>query len=217
MNFDPNDVDSIDFGRLVSETIPHFKDYIEERESNYHCRARFRKMSGRPTLAVVGHGECGKDSVALILKHRCGLDYDGGTSAIFAPMIAHCLEQDVYDAYEERRMHREFWFRWMSAYRERDAAGVARLQLANSDFCVGIRGRLELLQSVLSGVVTLPVWVERPGKTTGAHEVNSSLVVIAGGIILNNDKEGLYHLEEDVTALALSLGLSVNETPIYER
>lgn len=199
---------------LVAEARLEFAGWLKVREARYRYRARARNLAGLPTLCIVGAGESGKDTVAKILVKRCGLDYGGGTSQAFADLIAHGLGVSAAEAYEQRRENREYWFRWLSEYRVSDPTGVARIQLSKSDFCLGIRGREELEMCVRDKVVTLPLWVERPGYTDGAHEVTRELVLELGGKIIDNNGN-LANLERNVLALAEELGYSISGNPVH--
>jgi hypothetical protein len=203
------------YPRMVRDAIHHFSDELCQLERRYLKGKACRLARGWPTLCIVGAGESGKDEVAKILVRRCGLAYAGGTSRIMAPMIARSLGVPVEVAYADRRHNREFWFRWMSEFRKNDPSRVARMQLAGSDFCVGIRGEQELRTAVGERVVDLPIWVEREGRQDGAHEISPELVWKLEGEIVDNNGS-LHELECNVVALAKRDGLFVNDNWLYE-
>jgi hypothetical protein len=193
------------------------RNLLRRWEASYKQRKEERWLAGIPTLAIVGAGQAGKDEVADLLEARYGLEYVGSCSKTFAWMIAECLDQDEDKAYFERRKNRKYWFDWLTCYRHGDPAGVARAQLAKSDFCVGIRGEEELRACCESGVVDIPIWVNRPGYDKGAHEITPELVKELGGRVLDNTGT-LYDLETNVEALAAELGLEVfSNNRIYTR
>lgn len=160
-----------------------------------------KSLSKHPTIAIVGHGRCGKDTAGLFLKEHTVLRFEGGCSWAGRHYMAERLSVDYgrlvtpEEAYATRHgapgedpvVMRTRWYDYLNEYRAADPARLIKLVLETSDFVCGVRDRKELLAVREQGLLDLICWVERPGipvdPTVTFTRADCDLVVMNDGTL----------------------------------
>lgn len=125
---------------------------------------RVRRDNGIVPTMICGPGLSGKDEVAGYLCRKAGLRRPQSSSFVAAPLVAAMAgSEDYRPIWEDRRNHREFWLKAMTALRVDDPALFARMCLGTGDMFVGARQKEEYESTIREKIVELVIWVERPG------------------------------------------------------
>lgn len=114
-------------------------------------------------LAIVGPGNCGKDTAAEWLRDNLGLRFTGGTSSVIAAEVARRDGITVEQALAKRRGERERWGAIGAELCRDDPAALVRVLVPANDVIVGIRRQRELDKAVIGGLVGAILWIDRPG------------------------------------------------------
>ena len=118
-------------------------------------------MNRLPSIALCGHGRCGKDTAAQFLAAITPLRLGKTTSQVIAPHRAAQLQISVAEAYARRHQERNLWYEIGNQLRASDPASLVRETLRDGEICVGIRAVEELLAARAEGLLELVVWVDR--------------------------------------------------------
>jgi len=119
-----------------------------------------------PTLAICGHGRCGKDTVSVWLAEHTRLRYSKSTSEASAML---CYEQlkdkygyaNVQDAFADRHNHRREWAKCIWQYNQPDGLTLYRDMADSTDIFNGTRRVAELTACIAAGIVDLSIWIDR--------------------------------------------------------
>lgn len=157
-----------------------------------------------PTIAIVGAGECGKDTAANFLASITLLRLGCTTSQVIAPHIA--LEDGITpeEAHAKRREDRPRWAAKGDELcaRAGDPAFLVRESLKGGEIVVGIR-RLAEIQTVKNlNLVDLVIWLDRTVVRDTTIEFDSRMADV---IIDNNGT--ILELERKLRKLARFAGL----------
>ncbi len=114
-------------------------------------------------ILIVGHGGCGKDTVAEMLSSKSGIPYLGSTSWHMKRHVARAFGTCDMLAWETRRDNRVAWRAAIDQYRAGDPARILREMYAESGggIVTGVRPVVEL--EAARRYLHLVVWVDRPG------------------------------------------------------
>ena len=146
----------------VKATKAKWQLHIDDRLDKARHRADQRKqrLPGWPLLCLVGMGRAGKDTSAIYLCDKLGLQYES-TSKTVLPYIADSIGVPQEMAYAERHQHREFWKAWCDEFRRGQPLLLAQLSLAEGDMVVGVRGAPEF-HAVRRELVDCTLWIDNP-------------------------------------------------------
>lgn len=124
-------------------------------------------------IGVVGHGTCGKDTVAELLARSGRLVLDKEYCSTSVVILDELLRMGAYPpdwsrnkVYEARRTDRKLWYeigRGMCVF---DPAYLVRQCLLKSDIVVGSRAVEEIAACREGRLLDLVIWVHRPGTPT---------------------------------------------------
>lgn len=164
MNNDKSTICTLDFTMLAAQVKAAreaFKEYIAEMDDAYVQRVKNRPQN-QPVPAWLGHGRAGKDEAGKWLAKHSDLKYNGSTSTIVLPLVAHALQKPEDQAFVERHQNREYWFHFCNILRADDPTCLARWNLAQADQVVGIRSLHELQACIKDKVVSDTIWINNP-------------------------------------------------------
>lgn len=120
-------------------------------------------------IAISGPGRCGKDTAAEHLATITPLRYVAGTSYWARRLVYEemkWLGHDYADAnacWLDRHRHRMLWAAIIGEYNAADPVKLYRDCLADQDILTGIRHDNERQAIKAAGLVSLWIWIERPG------------------------------------------------------
>jgi hypothetical protein len=145
-------------------------------------------------LLILGHARHGKDSLAEILRDRCGLTFLSSSQAAARIFLFDKLK-DKYDytTYEEcfndRVNHREEWYQEICAYNESNRAQLAEDILGLADCYVGMRDAEEFEASVCRQLFDLIIWVDASSRVPleSSSSFNITMDHPAINVIINNN------------------------------
>jgi hypothetical protein len=120
-------------------------------------------MNSPLKIALCGPGRAGKDEAADWLNLNTRLRYTGSCSSVIAPVAAARLGLSVKEAFRRRHEDRDLWRKLGDEMRAADPAKLARETLRKGDICVGIRSLVEIEAVLRQRLVTIAVWIDRPG------------------------------------------------------
>lgn len=116
-----------------------------------------------PTVALCGPGRAGKDEAGKFLGKNTCLTYIGSLSWVALPYMAKILGICEQEAWETRHDRRVEWYEALNEYRKDDPTRLVRDSLARGTIVVGVRDRLEIVESRREGLLTHILWIDRPG------------------------------------------------------
>lgn len=151
-------------------------------------------------IAVIGHGESGKDRFAHQFARAAGLRLGKSVSLHMAPHVSRLLGLSVEEAYHLRRENREQWAEVIDDYREGDPARCIREILEEGDVVVGVRRRHEFEAARRQRLLRLVIWIERPDRP---KDPTMQLTVEDADIVIMNNQSlaGLLHRARRLGAL----------------
>lgn len=161
-------------------------------------------MGWIPTLALCGHGRCGKDSAAEWLRDNTLLTFKGGCSWTALPYVAGRLGISTEEAWATRHDNRMEWYHICNEYRKDDPSRLIRDVLKHSDLVCGIRDRKELVDAKEKGLIDLIIWIDRdvPCDPTVTYTIDDADIVIRN----NGDLDSFYKKLGNL-ARAIGVGL----------
>jgi hypothetical protein len=124
-------------------------------------------MQHNLTLAISGHGNCGKDTVCEWLAKNTSLRYTGSTSRhavqeVFDHMKTIGIEYaDIEECYRDRSAHRQIWADVLSEINAHDKTTLYRRCLKDQDILNGVRNKDELMACKAAGMIDLIIWIDR--------------------------------------------------------
>lgn len=148
-------IESVDRARRA------FGTYVDNLLRAYDKRCEERRMKGVKTVCFVGHGGAGKDTAAREFASVTDTAYVGSTSLIVNPLVAFSRNEGLSRCYSQRHQNRQYWYDWCREFTREDPSLLVRMNLANSDICVGIRADIELQFALEEECVDLIVWVNK--------------------------------------------------------
>ena len=167
-------------------------------------------------LAVVGHGESGKNVVSEWLKQHSDLKYCHSTSEAAASLLFDVFSlfdgsasppryADTAACHADRRNHRELWREVILAFNGKRKTRLY-LSMANNgnDVFNGIRCPVELQACLDAKIVDKVVWVERDVPRDPSFKIPYRDSYYA----LDN-RGSLDDLDASLTAMCLNLGIPV--------
>lgn len=118
-------------------------------------------------ILILGHMRHGKTTVAEMMLEEYGLTFKDSSMA--------CAEIFIYDelkekynyssfeqCYEDRKQHRDEWFKMICDYNYPDKARLGKEILSRADMYVGMRSNEELQECKKQGIFNLIIGVYRP-------------------------------------------------------
>lgn len=126
-------------------------------------------------IVIIGHGECGKDSVANAISSRYGLSFKGSISWYMKAHVAKELEVSEMTAWDSRRDNRHLWRDSIDAYREGDPARIIRECFKLADIVTGVRPAEEMESALAEGLIDCVIWVERNVPIDPTLELNKEV------------------------------------------
>lgn len=116
-----------------------------------------------PTIALVGWGRVGKDTIGEMIGDRTKLRYTGSLSWYGLDYMAERLGVCKQLAWERRHLHRELWKKWLDEFREDNHCRLIEMALAAGEIVVGIRDVRELVAAREKNLLDYVVWIKRDG------------------------------------------------------
>ena len=122
-------------------------------------------------LFIVGHGRHGKDTVAEFIQKNYGLTFESSSMFCAEHVVTPWLEKmgitydSLEECYEDRANHRQDWYEAIRSYNKEDESRLSRAIFAKYDMYVGIRSRVEFLES--RHLSDLSIWVESSKRYSG--------------------------------------------------
>lgn len=110
-------------------------------------------------IAIIGHGRCGKDTVAELLAKQTGLRFDGSISWCIKERVAEVLGVSSCSAWENRHKNRDQWRKIIDGFRAGDPGCVIQDILCHADIIAGIRARAEF--EATKHLFKHVIWVDR--------------------------------------------------------
>ncbi len=156
----------------VAATLTTMAGYVAVKDKKYKDRALLRRVNKFPVLSFTGMGRSGKDTAAELLneelqqvkfRHNFKPTYAGSTSKSVLPFMSHTLKMNEEVLFNERHEHRRFWIDYCIMLRKNDPTLLARMLLAESDYLVGLREKIEITSVIDARVAAVHIWIERPG------------------------------------------------------
>ncbi len=140
-------------------------------------------------IAICGHGGAGKGTVSEILRDRCGMRYQYGTSQHAANLVFDVWGKNYYQdagkCWEDRRNHREMWHRIIIDHNSDDLTKMYREVLETQDILEGVRDDREQRACYKARIVDLWVWVENnrvpPDPTVKYTAEDCDIVILNNG------------------------------------
>lgn len=117
--------------------------------------------NGIPTLAVVGPGRAGKDTVAEWLRDHTVPRFHGGCSWTGRHYVAERLGLPVDEAWQRRHEMRMSWYTLLNEYRQEDSARLIKDVMGHSDVVAGVRDGQEIWSGIYQGLFDLVLWLDR--------------------------------------------------------
>ena len=168
-------------------------------------------------IAICGRGESGKQIVSRSLRDHAGLRYTASTSEHAVRFVRPALAERgiIYDTdlacWLDRRYHRETWRAEIEHYNLGDAARMYREMAADQDVLDGLRMPEDLAACRAEGIVSLAVWVERPGTVDASCRIREEDC----DVTIRNDG-GIVEFVEKAARFASILRLPPKEKPQTE-
>lgn len=197
-----NSLPAAEIRRLARKSVILCPGYVHDALERYDEARSMRSASGTPTVAVMGHGNSGKDTVVRMLSGLTKLQPAPSTSAMCAPLVAAIVGEDKDTVWNLRRETRRFWYEFINGLREDDASLALRMCLGCGDVVAGVRSIQEFDVSLSQDVFQYVVWVNRMGI-----QPDPTLEFDAGYVIrqippnkllwIDNNREE-FHLETEV-------------------
>lgn len=167
-----------------------------------------------PELLIIGMGRHGKDTVAEILRDRCGMEFSSSSYAAYEIFIYDLFKEkygytSIEEAYEDRHNYREELFNLIQVYNKNKLTRLARDILERTDMYVGMRCKKEVEACIKEGVFDLIIWVDASERVDYVEDSSSITVTKAHADIVIDNNGTLKDLERKVVNLARALGLYV--------
>lgn len=131
-------------------------------------------------IAICGHGDHGKGTVASYVALKTGRRYRESTSQAAARVVFAALKdkygyKTVQEAWDDRRNHREEWADIIWEYNEPDGLTLYREMLADNDILEGVRRASEFQALKTAGMVQTAIWVDaskrKPPEGPGSCQI----------------------------------------------
>lgn len=149
---------------LAEKGLASREDHLHQIFKAYSERQDHRRKRKLPTIAFVGHGECGKDSSAEYLAKYSELEFTGGsTSIVAAPFMAAAHDippEGVEEYWSLRREHRDHWYKFCRALESLHPLLLVKAALSRGDILSGLRA-VEEVRSAIPNIIEYFVWVDR--------------------------------------------------------
>ena len=167
-----------------------------------------------PKLLIVGMGRHGKDTVAEILRDRCGMEFSSSSFAAYEIFIYDLFKEkygytSIEEAYEDRHNHREELFKLIQDYNSEDRTRLARGIVNSTGMYVGMRCALEVEACIEKAVFDLIIWVDASERIDYVEPSSSISVTKEHADIVLTNNGTLEQLEAKVVKLADAIGLYV--------
>jgi hypothetical protein len=157
-------------------------------------------------IGICGPGGSAKSEAARFLSTVSPLRYIGGTSHCFSQFVFERMLDEGYrydsleSCFADRSNHRQFWADAIGGRVSADPVSEYRDCLADQDILEGIRRRDEQQACRAAGIVSLWLWIDRPGCVDPTCEVRPTDCNVT---ILNHGTLAEFH--ENLRAFAGAL------------
>lgn len=114
-------------------------------------------------VLILGHGGHGKDTIAEFLNQAIGLTFKSSSEtlnekAVFPTLKERYGYKTLKECYEDRRNHREEWWRLISDYNTPDKGRLCKEILSEVDCYVGMRCHMEY--EATRSLFDVVIWVD---------------------------------------------------------
>lgn len=130
--------------------------------------------------AIIAPGESGKQEASRFLSDEYGLRYRESTSEFAAHFVRPALARigihypSDRACWLDRRNHRQFWCDEIERFHKYDKARMYRQMSETHDIIDGLRKRSDLAACLAEGIVTVAIWIDRPGCIDPTCEITPS-------------------------------------------
>jgi len=145
-------------------------------------------------LAICGHGQHGKGTVAEWLRDNTPLRYHQSTSEaaselVFSQIGAKYGYADPASCFADRRNHRPEWAEIIWRHNQPDGVTLYEDMLGKNDILEGIRQADELKACRRLGIVDWSIWVDAAARVPAEGSNSCKLRASDCDAVLNNNHE----------------------------